>query len=440
VTRALTTAPAGQRRRPLDERRLIALVFLGPAALTVLVLIGYPIANTVWLSLHASQGGGFVGLDNYVRIFTTPETRRAILNNAVWVVAAPAIVIVLGLFFAVLTERVRRSTALKVILFMPMAISFLAAGVTFRLVYDEDPARGVLNAVVVAVHDVFAPPSKYYDATPRTEAVFAPVDGGFQTAGPVPSDQAVAVAFVGLPQNRIPADAKRAAMPAAGPELRGVIWLDFTRGGGGTAGTIDASEVGLPGMTVQAIRDGAVVATTTTDASGQFTFPGLTGGSYLVRLSAANFTEPFRGLAWLGPDLITPSVIGAYIWIWAGFAMVLISAGLANLDRDTIAAARVDGASEWQVLRRVTIPSIRPVLVVVMVTLAINVLKIFDLVNVLPPDSAQSAANVVAVEMYRVSFGGGLDYGLGSALSVLLFLVVLPAMLFNIRRMRRGND
>jgi ABC-type sugar transport system permease subunit len=75
-----------------------------------------------------------------------------------------------------------------------------------------------------------------------------------------------------------------------------------------------------------------------------------------------------------------------------------------------------------------------------MVTLAINVLKIFDLVNVLPPDSAQSAANVVAVEMYRVSFGGGLDYGLGSALSVLLFLVVLPAMLFNIRRMRRGND
>jgi alpha-glucoside transport system permease protein len=440
MTRPGTTARLGQHRRPLDERRLVAVVFLGPAALAVLLLIGYPIVNTVWLSLHASHGGGFVGLDNYVRIFTTPETRRAVLNNAVWVVVAPATVTVLGLLFAVLTDRVRRSTALKVILFMPMAISFLAAGVTFRLVYDEDPGRGVLNAAVVAVHDVFAPPSKYYGTVPRDEAALAPTDGGFQTVQPVPTDQAVAVALLGLPQDRIPADATRAAMPAPGAELRGVVWLDFTRGGGGTAGVIDASEVGLPGMTVQAIRNGSVIATTTTDTSGRFRFPGLTGGGYLVRLSASNFTEPFRGLAWLGPDLITPAVIGAYIWIWAGFAMVLISAGLATLDRDTIEAARVDGANEWQVLRRVTIPSLRPVLVVVLVTLAINVLKIFDLVNVLPPDSAQSAANVVAVEMYRVSFGGGLDYGLGSALSVLLFLVVLPAMLFNIRRMRRSND
>jgi alpha-glucoside transport system permease protein len=428
------------RRRPLDERRLVALVFLGPAVLTIVVLIGYPMAYTAWLSLHSSRGGGFVGLDNYVRIFTTPETRRAIVNNAVWVVAAPAIVAALGLVFAVLTERVRRSTALRVILFMPMAISFLAAGVTFRLVYDEDPDRGVLNAVVVAVHDVFAPPSKFYGATPRDGTGLDPAGGGYQTAAVVAASQPVAMPLIGLPQNRIPADATRAAMPPPGPDLRGVVWLDFTRGGGGSPGVIDASEVGLPGMTIQAIRDGTVVATTTTDMAGRFTFPGLTGGGYLLRLAPTNFTEPFRGLAWLGPDLITPAVIGAYIWIWAGFAMVLISAGLATLDRDAIEAARVDGATEWQVLRRVTIPMIRPVLVVVVVTLAINVIKIFDLVNVLPPDSAQSAANVVAVEMYRVSFGGGLDYGLGSALAVLLFVLVLPAMLFNVRRMRRAND
>jgi ABC-type sugar transport system permease subunit len=71
--------------------------------------------------------------------------------------------------------------------------------------------------------------------------------------------------------------------------------------------------------------------------------------------------------------------------------------------------------------------------------MTINVLKIFDLVLVLAPDSSQDDANVIALEMYRVSFGGNLDFGLGSALGVLLFLLVLPAMLFNIRRLRRDR-
>jgi alpha-glucoside transport system permease protein len=284
------------------------------------------------------------------------------------------------------------------------------------------------------------PPSKYYDVTPRDEATPAPADGGFQTVNPVPTTDPVALPLIGLPRDRIPDDATPAATPTAGSELRGVVWLDFTRGGGGTPGVIDATELGLPGMTVQAVRDGSVIATTTTDAAGRFAFPGLAGTGYTIRLAEGNFTEPFRGLTWLGPNLVTPAIIGAYIWIWAGFAMVLISAGLATLPRDSIEAARVDGASEWQVLRRITIPVVRPILVVVLVTLTINVFKIFDLIYVLPPDSAQDEANVVALEMYRVSFGGGLDYGLGSALAVLLFLVVLPAMLFNVRRMRRDRD
>ena len=103
-------------------------------------------------------------------------------------------------------------------------------------------------------------------------------------------------------------------------------------------------------------------------------------------------------------------------------------------------AARVDGATEWQVFRRVTVPLLAPVLVVVLVTLMINVLKVFDLVLVIPPGSTQYDANVLALEMWRVSFGGGRDQGLGSALGVLLFLLVLPAMLFNIRRFRRENQ
>lgn len=103
-------------------------------------------------------------------------------------------------------------------------------------------------------------------------------------------------------------------------------------------------------------------------------------------------------------------------------------------------AARVDGAGEWQVFRRVTVPLLRPVLMVVVVTLMINVLKIFDLVLVIPPASSQADANVLALELWRVSFGGGRNQGLGSALGVLLFVLVLPAMLFNIKRFRSEED
>ena len=84
----------------------------------------------------------------------------------------------------------------------------------------------------------------------------------------------------------------------------------------------------------------------------------------------------------------------------------------------------------------VTVPLLMPVLLVVLVTLVINVLKVFDLIFVIAPGSVQTNANVIALEMYRVSFGGGNDQGLGSALAVFLFLLVLPAMIFNFRRFR----
>ena len=162
-----------------------------------------------------------------------------------------------------------------------------------------------------------------------------------------------------------------------------------------------------------------MVATARTDSAGRFAFPGLTGGGYTIRLAADNFRAPFNGLTWLGPSLVTPALIGSYIWIWAGFAMVLIAAGLAALPRETLEAARVDGATEWQVFRRMTVPLVRPVLVVVLVTLTINALKIFDLVFVLPPESSQDDANVIALEIYRVSFGGGSGHNSISAASCL---------------------
>jgi ABC-type sugar transport system permease subunit len=155
----------------------------------------------------------------------------------------------------------------------------------------------------------------------------------------------------------------------------------------------------------------------------------------VLRLPKGNFTASYGGAEWLGSTLITPAIIGSYLWVWSGFAMVLIAAGLAAIPRDALEAARVDGGTEWQVFRRVTIPLLAPVLVVVLVTLVINVLKVFDLVFII--GGGDPNANVLALEMWTKSFGGGNDPGSGSAIAVLLFLLVLPAMLFNIRRLRQ---
>jgi alpha-glucoside transport system permease protein len=125
-----------------------------------------------------------------------------------------------------------------------------------------------------------------------------------------------------------------------------------------------------------------------------------------------------------------------YLWIYAGFAMVLIAAGMAAIPRDALEAARVDGATEWQVFRRVTAPLLTPVLMVVFVTLAINVLKVFDVVYVLQQVAGGSAgkADVLAVTLFR-DFGNQ-QYGLASAIGVLLVVLVVPAIVLNIRRFR----
>ena len=187
---------------------------------------------------------------------------------------------------------------------------------------------------------------------------------------------------------------------------------------------------------MQAVRDGRVVASATTAADGTFTLPAAADGARL-RLPASNFKATYEGVDWLGPTLVTPSIIGAYVWMWAGFAMVLIAAGLAGVPRELMEAARVDGANEWQVFRRITVPLLAPVLVVVLVTLMINVLKIFDLVYIIAPGATQNDAMVLALQLYLSSFGGGNNQGLGSAIGVLLLLLVLPVMAFNIRRIRR---
>ncbi|RKN39819.1 carbohydrate ABC transporter permease [Streptomyces hoynatensis] len=413
--------------------------FLLPALVLLGALVIYPIGYSIQRSLFDASGDTFVGLDNFQEIFSNDSIRHALRNNLIWIVVAPTVATGLGLIFAVLTERIRWATAFKLVVFMPMAISMLAAGIIFRLVYEQDPDRGVANAMLTTVHDTFSGTSTWPDAQPRPDGpLTVQDDGSYLLEQPVTAGTPVLLPLVAVPQPEL-SDAEPAATAATDPgQVTGTVWMDFTRGGAGAEGVIDPEEKALSGITVEAVRDGEVVAAAKTGDDGTFSLPAEADGAQL-RLASDSFTAPYNGAEWLGPDLITPAIIGAYVWMWSGFAMVLIAAGLASVPRETLEAARVDGANEWQVFRRITVPLLGPVLGVVLVTLMINVLKIFDLVYIIAPSSSQADANVLALQLYLSSFGTGADQGVGSAIAVLLLLLVVPVMIVNLRRLRREN-
>ncbi|MFK0117150.1 carbohydrate ABC transporter permease [Streptomyces sp. NPDC090994] len=440
---AAAGAPPGpsaptSRKSVTGTRRAVAVLFLLPALVLLGALVVYPIGYSVIRSFYDQSGDGFAGFDNYQALFTDDGIRTALKNNIIWVVFAPTVATALGLVFAVLTERVRWGTAFKLVVFMPMAISMLAAGIIFRLVYDQDPEKGVANAVWVGVHDTFAQASAFPKAHPGRESPLEAAGGGaFVTKEAVEAGTPVALPLVGVAPDQMPDGAGTAAAPRTDPaKVTGTTWQDFTRGKGvGTLNEVDGGELGYAGMKIEAVKDGKVVASTTAADDGTFTLPAAADGAQL-RLPADNFKEPYNGLDWLGPSLVTPAIIGSYVWMWAGFAMVLIAAGLAGVPRELLEAARVDGANEWQVFRRITVPMLAPVLAVVTVTLMINVLKIFDLVFIIAPGSSQDDANVLALELYRKGFSED-QPGIASAISVFLLLLVIPVMWFNVRRLRR---
>ncbi|MEV3977360.1 ABC transporter permease subunit [Nonomuraea sp. NPDC049758] len=436
---------AGPAETPRTRRRLgpspaVAIAFLLPAALLLGVWVVYPIVYSIFRSLFDASGSGFVGLGNYATIFSDQGMLVTIRNNLIWVVVAPIVVTTIGLIFAVLTERIKWATAFKLIVFMPMAVSLMAAGVIFRLVYEESPDKGLANAVLTTVHDTFSSSKGYPEARPRggDESPVTEENGAVVTKEPAQAGRPVLIPIVGVKPQTMPSNAQTARAPS-GDGLSGTVWFDFTQGGGGQSGAVDPTEKGLPGITVEAVQNGKVAGTATTADDGTFRFDGLPAGSYVVRLPESNFQASYGGLTWLGQTLITPAIIGAFVWVWAGFAMVLIAAGLAAIPRDALEAARIDGATEWQVFRRITVPLLSPVLLVVFVTMIINTLKVFDLVYIIAPASVQPQSNVVALEMWRVSFGGGNNQGLGSALAVFLLILVLPFMIMNIRRFRRED-
>jgi len=129
-------------------------------------------------------------------------------------------------------------------------------------------------------------------------------------------------------------------------------------------------------------------------------------------------------------------LIVVMIWIQAGFAMTILSAAIKAIPQDMVEAARLDGVSSWGMFRFITIPTIRPTLVVVLTTIAIGSLKVFDIVRTMT--GGQFGTSVVANEFFTQSFSAG-NQGLGAALAVLLFILVIPIIVYNIRQIRRSE-
>jgi alpha-glucoside transport system permease protein len=430
--------PPGDYEPGLFQRYGVAIIFLAPTLVLLGVWVVYPTIRTIIRSFYDRDGDEFIGLDNYETLFTDDTLVTAIKNNFLWLLIVPAFVTAIGLVFAVLLERIRFSVAFKVVVFMPMAISLFAAGVIWRLMYEKDPSQGTINAGIAVVKDAVSPSGVLSAAQPSTEALQGGPEGGRVLEKPLAPGDVAQLGLTGIRASEVPADAEQAVVPEAlAGGITGVVWRDF-KPGGGVPGQVEEEELGLPGITVE-LRDegGRTVTETQTEADGTFAFEDVDAGPYRAAIGPDTFSEPYAGVSWLGASLITPAIMMAYVWVWAGFAMVVIAAGLAAIPRDLLEAARTDGATEWQVFRRVTIPLLAPVLTVVFVTMLIYVLKVFDIVISVAPGSVQDDANVIALAMWRTSFGGVNDFGLGAAIAVFLFLLVIPILVLNVRRFRR---
>jgi alpha-glucoside transport system permease protein len=132
-------------------------VFVGPALVMLSVFLVYPVINTIVVSFKDANSHDFVGLDNYRFVFTDPSMLRSIRNTAMWIVFVPLVSVSVGLVFATLADRLRHGeAAAKSLIFLPMAISFVGAAVTWRLIYSFRPEGfgtniGLLNALKVGI-------------------------------------------------------------------------------------------------------------------------------------------------------------------------------------------------------------------------------------------------------------------------------------------------
>jgi alpha-glucoside transport system permease protein len=420
--------------RPSRARNIaLPMSFLLPAIILLGVWVIYPAIATVIRSLFDDEGKKFVWLDNFDKMFSDPVIHTAIKNNVIWILVAPIAVTLIGLVLAVLVERISWASAFKVVMFLPLAISLFAVGVIWRIMYQQDPDQGLMNASAKVIHDAFVPPGPLASALPGET-----LTPQFTLKKPIAEGGVALLAVTGIGPEEVPSGAKQAVDPKpVDGKINGVIWRDF-KPGGGKLGVVESGELGIPNATVTLLKDGKKVGSAKTADDGSFTFDRVNGGGYNTQIAPATFRKPFEGIEWLGPRLVTPSLIIAFLWSGAGFALVIIGAGLAAIPRDVLEAARTDGATEFQIFRRVTVPLLMPVLTVVFVTEIVGVLKVFDIIYATAPGSVRDDATTLAFEMWRKSFSGVNQFGLGAAIATFLMLLFLPYLLYQVRSQRRN--
>jgi len=145
--------------------------------------------------------------------------------------------------------------------------------------------------------------------------------------------------------------------------------------------------------------------------------------------------EPPNWLLWQPWNTFLLIII--MIWIQVGFAMVVLSAAIKAIPMDVTEAAMLDGATGWKLFSKVTVPMIRGTLVVVLTTIAIGVLKVFDIVRTMT--NGHFGTQVLSNEMYAQAFVQ-FDKGRGSALAVILFIAVVPLIVYNIVQLRKEQS
>lgn len=156
------------------------------------------------------------------------------------------------------------------------------------------------------------------------------------------------------------------------------------------------------------------------------------GDEQIGLLNAIIVSLGFEPVGWLVERSVNNfALIIIMIWLYTGFAMVILSAAIKGIPQDIVEAARIDGANSWQIFWRITIPMIRSTILVVSTTIIILVLKIFDIVFVMT--GGNNGTEVIASRMIKEMFNYR-NFGRGSAIAIILLLLIIPVMISNIRR------
>jgi len=359
------------------------LTVAGPLTyLAVLVTVGMFVAIVMYFRAHpgnsgisGSSGGALSLAVIFLSLALFVHLRGVLFNNLWWVFMVTAVTTGVGLAVAAISDGTKGESLAKSLIFMPMAISFVGAGIIWRFMYIARPPvqdqTGVLNAAWVWLGE------------------YSVSDGA--TTGAI-------VAFV---------VAALLALFGVRGFLAGSLSVGWTS-------VLVAIPFAWFGTRLLAGDIGGVVE----GPGGQMI------ADPILFLSGTQQVGAYNNVFVMLP----------FIWIYTGFAMVIFSAAIKGVPSDLLDAANVDGASRSQMFWRVIVPQIAPTIGVVITTVIVVVMKVFDIVKVMT--AGNFGTNVLANLMWDAAFTDR-NFGLGSAIAIMLFISVLPIMYINIRRMQK---